>query len=449
MKPTSSAAIAGFVTALSLGGAGALFLWLLRDKPDGEGGSAANQGEPVVVVAPGESGLEGSGVSGPGGEGDSSGSNGIAMEEGSGQAANREAQEPTEIVKSMVRGLALREGESWERWLKGKVPDGEIKALLGAVADERVRVDRQQPVTDLGRTEFVESWAVNLVHVASGESHRLVLVFGQDSAGKWILSEVAWPEALSAALGQSGAALSQAKTFLERLTALEFAGLSELVLEESVPNEKLAALGIIFDEARFRPASGGAGSLRPTNVTENHAWVIAKVHSETYGVDSEFGLEMKRVGDRWLVEQINLSRLMREFAGVAAREDAYNPPLVETPSGEESIVLYFGYDDDQLTPRSLKQLSVVAAMLKNRADKRIHVGGHADALGEDQYNDQLSQRRAKRVAEALKSFGVRSSQLEFQAFGERQPLRPNLNPDGTDNPSGRERNRRAEIYLDF
>jgi OOP family OmpA-OmpF porin len=49
----------------------------------------------------------------------------------------------------------------------------------------------------------------------------------------------------------------------------------------------------------------------------------------------------------------------------------------------------------------------------------------------------------------LQSFGVRRNQINLEAFGERLPLSPNLNPDGTDNPDGRERNRRTEIYLDF
>ncbi|MGY8687734.1 MAG: OmpA family protein, partial [Verrucomicrobiales bacterium] len=96
--------------------------------------------------------------------------------------------------------------------------------------------------------------------------------------------------------------------------------------------------------------------------------------------------------------------------------------------------LYFGYDDEKLTSRSLKQLSVVASILKSGGNKKIQIGGHADSLGEDRYNDTLSQKRARRVAEALRSLGVRGSQLNIEGFGERLPLSPNINPDGSDNP---------------
>jgi outer membrane protein OmpA-like peptidoglycan-associated protein len=359
------------------------------------------------------------------------------------------AEEPTAIVKRLVRSLVAGEVAAWQSVLADRLDPQEQASLASGLASGLIKVDPKQPVADLGRREFIERWAVNLLHMPSGEQYALALDFGQDSSGAWALSEVAWPVPLSAKLADADLALTQAQKFLDRLTQLQFAGLSELVLADTVPNEKLAALGIIFDEARFQPAASGHGALKATQMTEDRAWMIAKVYSQTYEVHSEFGLEMKREGSQWLVERINLSRLMREFTGVAAREDAYNPPLVETPSGGESIVLYFGYDDDQLTPRSLKQLSVVAAMLKSSMEKGIQIGGHADALGEDTYNESLSQRRARRVAEALQSLGVRGSQIRLEAFGERQPLRPNLNPDGTDNPTGRERNRRAEIYLDF
>ncbi|MGY8690368.1 MAG: hypothetical protein ACKVHP_21860, partial [Verrucomicrobiales bacterium] len=85
---------------------------------------------------------------------------------------------------------------------------------------------------------------------------------------------------------------------------------------------------IIFNEAKFRLADKNA--LRTPTVSEDRAWVIVKVHSEEYQVDSEFGLEMKKVGDDWLIERINLSRLMREFTEVAGGEDALNPPLLST-----------------------------------------------------------------------------------------------------------------------
>jgi OOP family OmpA-OmpF porin len=310
-------------------------------------------------------------------------------------------------------------------------------------------MDAKQPVTDLGPTSTGERWAINLRPKGSTSSDRLLLDFTLGE-GEWNLSSAQLPEALRTAIPQptNGKANEQANTFVDTLLAGELGNLKALVNPEQVTNEKLAALGIIMDEAKFQLKPDASG-LKTTHVAEDRAWVVAKVHSPKYQLDSEFGLEMKKEGERWFVDRINLSSLMSGFSKMADDSDTLQSPLVTTPAGGDSLVLYFGYDDDKLTARSLKQLSVVASLLKQSSTKRIQIGGHADALGDEDYNDALSQRRAAKVAETLRSFGVLGSQIKLEAFGERLPLSPNLNPDGTDNPDGRERNRRTEIYLDF
>jgi outer membrane protein OmpA-like peptidoglycan-associated protein len=70
-------------------------------------------------------------------------------------------------------------------------------------------------------------------------------------------------------------------------------------------------------------------------------------------------------------------------------------------------------------------------------------------VGTDDYNYKLSAARAKNVREHLHSLGVNPSQIETLGFGATAPLDPNKQSDGTDNPEGRSRNRRTEIYLDF
>ena len=65
------------------------------------------------------------------------------------------------------------------------------------------------------------------------------------------------------------------------------------------------------------------------------------------------------------------------------------------------------------------------------------------------YNASLSAGRAIRVRQFLVGAGIPEEQILTAAAGELAPLAPNENADGTDNPEGRARNRRAEIYLDF
>jgi outer membrane protein OmpA-like peptidoglycan-associated protein len=63
------------------------------------------------------------------------------------------------------------------------------------------------------------------------------------------------------------------------------------------------------------------------------------------------------------------------------------------------------------------------------------------------YNLALSRRRAETVARELIGQGLHRERVTIQAYGEARPVAPNLNPDGTDNPAGRARNRRVEAVI--
>ena len=74
------------------------------------------------------------------------------------------------------------------------------------------------------------------------------------------------------------------------------------------------------------------------------------------------------------------------------------------------------------------------------------MGGHADARGDDRYNQVLSERRARAVAAALQPL-VRDLPVSLipQGFGDTRPVVPNTRPDGSDDPAGRARNRRVTV----
>ena len=78
---------------------------------------------------------------------------------------------------------------------------------------------------------------------------------------------------------------------------------------------------------------------------------------------------------------------------------------------------------------------------------RVRVEGHTDSKGSDAYNQRLSQRRAEAVVKYLIGKGIDPSRLEAVGFGEGRPIAPNQNPDGSDNPTGRAKNRRTEFHV--
>ena len=102
-----------------------------------------------------------------------------------------------------------------------------------------------------------------------------------------------------------------------------------------------------------------------------------------------------------------------------------------------------------MTERTRRQLAIVSDILKQSPTRKLRINGHADAKGSDDYNAQLSEKRASSVRDTLISQGVTPTQIITEAFGETRPRNPNFNPDGTDNTSNQSRNRRAEVYLDF
>lgn len=244
-------------------------------------------------------------------------------------------------------------------------------------------------------------------------------------------------------------ALSFSSDFVGALLRHEFTTAREWIVESKVPAERLAGLCIVFEEGEYELKPGKPLILTVAN--PEVSWVIAQVQSEKLQQNTEFGLELQRDGiDKpWRVVGLNLSDILGSFAQSASKMGVPYTPIVSNPRGGESLALYFEYDSAELHPRALKQLEIVAGLLKSDSKKKLTIAGHTDAMGTDDYNIRLSQNRAEIVKKKLASLGVAAEQIVTTAVGKAQPLSPNQKADGTDDPEGRSRNRRAEIYLDF
>ncbi|HEY8227284.1 MAG TPA: OmpA family protein [Pyrinomonadaceae bacterium] len=108
----------------------------------------------------------------------------------------------------------------------------------------------------------------------------------------------------------------------------------------------------------------------------------------------------------------------------------------------------FDFDKADLRPAAQKTLHDAAAIIKDKAKGAVRIEGHTDSKGNDAYNQKLSERRAASVkAWFVAKEGLGSVQFSTQGFGEKKPVASNTKPDGSDDPDGRQKNRRVEIIL--
>jgi|GEM_PF-1787185 len=101
----------------------------------------------------------------------------------------------------------------------------------------------------------------------------------------------------------------------------------------------------------------------------------------------------------------------------------------------------FAVNQDDLSPRAADEAARIAAVLKHFSNNRIQVEGHTDSTGPERYNQGLSERRAKSVADALSSHGIASSRMELSGHAYSAPIADN------DTKEGRAKNRRVEIVI--
>jgi outer membrane protein OmpA-like peptidoglycan-associated protein len=160
--------------------------------------------------------------------------------------------------------------------------------------------------------------------------------------------------------------------------------------------------------------------------------------------DKDYKFEME--GFQYFNEQVHLSTDMITFSFTIEM-----PPIWINVITDEPIVLknvYYAFDDASLTDEARKEIDKTLLELMQKApDLIIEVGSHTDSLGNSEYNKKLSQQRADNVINYLVNKGIEKKRLAAVGYGADKPVANNYNPDGSDNPEGRDRNRRTEFRV--
>lgn len=108
----------------------------------------------------------------------------------------------------------------------------------------------------------------------------------------------------------------------------------------------------------------------------------------------------------------------------------------------------FDFDKANLLPKAQQTLLQAADIIRAKAKGRVRIDGYTDAKGTDAHNQPLSERRAAAVETWFKTKGnLKNVSFVTQGFGAKNPVAPNTKPDGSDDPDGRQKNRRVEIVI--
>lgn len=391
---------------------------------------------------------------------------------------------PVDVAEQLARSMMIGDLPSAAKIIAGGDPSQEAGAMAALNKIKELGYKPVQPdqIQTIGQVGPAVRLGIPLVKAGGGQEQiRIQIDVQRDPDMGWKVATVRLPKELEQVMAavtppatspptinpQGGAPLPPsmpaakplfvlearpdaivfASDFVHHLLKLDYDAVNRLVDSERVPPMKVAGLCIVFEDGKYKLA--GSKPLVATVATENTSWIIAKVQSELLNEETEFGLELEKNGDGWRVIGLNLSKLLADNARSSTAAGVPYTPLVQNPKGGESIALYYEYDSDILHPRAQTQLKIIASILKSSPTRKIKIGGHTDALGADAYNLALSKKRADAVKQFFLDEGVPVAQIETIGFGKANPLSPNVRADGSDNPEGRSRNRRAEILLDF
>ena len=351
---------------------------------------------------------------------------------------------PAELIRRIAAALESGDVSALEKLLGDTRLDDTNREALRSLIALKPKLAQGGGIREVGELELNKRtrWVLEL---EGGGRMVLDLI---NEAGLWSVEKFVLPAQDGVRTAQDDS-LAIADVFLQAVLNQQFEIARTHVDPKSVSDAKIAGLCILFEEGMYQLRK--SKPLRSMLQKPDLAGYLANIEATDGSQDAGIALTLKNSGSpaKWLVSEINLDRLLADYARRVAGGDVYYSPLVKNPAGGDTLALYFGFDEDEVNPRTRRQLEIVSKILRADPDKKITLSGHTDALGTRDYNDDLSGRRAAVVRDLLIEAGVSATQIVTVAKGSSQPRRPNVTEGGVDNPDGRKVNRRTEIYLDF
>jgi outer membrane protein OmpA-like peptidoglycan-associated protein len=110
-------------------------------------------------------------------------------------------------------------------------------------------------------------------------------------------------------------------------------------------------------------------------------------------------------------------------------------------TGRTRLLVFFDFDKADLQPESYPELSRAMSLMKANPSMQVEIAGYTDSKGSDDYNIDLSQRRANAVKDYLIKHGIEKRRVTARGYGKADPIASN------DTEDGRAENRRVEFVV--
>ena len=336
-----------------------------------------------------------------------------------------------------------------------------IKNVLKEGGIENIEIKQIYPLTKDNETE---KFSVSIADKDSAGdlSEKIHVGIKKSSSGDSKISEINLSKNLSSKANFSNRenifdvkvnhhddALFVADYFVSALRDLNYETAVSYCMPDQGLVEKIAGLCIMIEGGKFIVSHENPieilESLENSSILRIH--LDSTNNQKTFNFTIQLSSEYQGQNSLWNINKIYLEEAFSSYFSLEDTKFPFVPVRTDLNTGD-CLVVYFDFKSSELSQRSKNQLQILADVLNIIQKSSLKIYGHADEIGSQDFNMNLSIERAFSVKNFLISKGIETSKIDVYGKGESQEWLPNRLASGTDNPIGRSYNRRVEIYLD-
>ena len=336
-----------------------------------------------------------------------------------------------------------------------------LKTVLNEGGIENIEIKEIYP---LAKDNETERFSVSIANKdsASDGSEKIHLGIKKSSSGEPQISEINLSKNLSTKANFSNRenifnvkvndnddALFVADYFVSALRDLNYETAVSYCMPDQGLAEKIAGLCIMIEGGNFIVSQENPIEILESleNSTVLRIYLDSTNNKKTFYFTIQLSSEYQGQNSLWNISKIYLEDAFSSYFSLEDTKFPFVPVRTDLNTGD-CLVVYFDFKSSELSQRSQNQLQILADVLNIIKKNSLKVYGHADEIGSQDFNMNLSIERALSVKNFLISKGIETSKIDVFGKGESQEWLPNRLASGTDNPIGRSYNRRVEIYLD-